>query len=914
MNAKAPLAHCEDCLLRNRTFVPPSFSQTDGPVLMAVVGEGPGRTEVIKGAPFVGPSGSLLWPALNAAGIKREKIHVTNAVLCFTGTEGVPPAAIECCKDRLMAELAECGAKYILSLGKEARKVFTDEDLPISTTRGCWVFVETEGGGKWWILPSIHPAYVLRPPNSDEQGLGGPSSAGPAFLFDIEKFARTNPRLFVPTKTRFWHYPDSKMRKWLEPDLKHHHDDAERKWLRTYCIENDIDWIEADSLPDNKAALREAAKRMVTEIINELAWLAQGSHFNVIAIDLETTGYLPHKDRILNLSMSWDVGQAMVISGGLLWQKDVKSALRRLFETEGITWVGHNGKFDMKFLLAQLGTAPTLDHDTFILHCALDERSQLMLHALKPLVSQYFDVADYEAKTIKQYLPSKKTSFANVPPPILAHYAGMDTDYTRRLWFELMAELEHEPGTKRLYTDLLMPAVRAFIPIELRGVQIDWTRLTEVLQFLEGKEWRVLERIRELTGDVMFNPNSHVQVKRVLWDEKGYTPPRIRGKTSRSTKKEVLKILADQYPKDEFLSLITDIRRYRKLMSSYVKNLYRFEDDQGRVHPVFNVTGTEVGRLSARDPAIQTIPRAYEPTGKLIRDFYVASPGYVLVHADYSQAELRCAAVLAQDEFLLEVYRNDRDLHSEVALSMYGEGYTKEQRNICKMFNFAYLYGGTQHSFAYDAGMKIKKATAWVKRYNVLMNGLATWRGTQFQILQAQGYVESPTGRRRRFPLLLDSNAADAKKAVVHAPCAGTASDMTLAGLVDAQRTAPEDVFPLIMVHDSNIAECPDGDERIAETAQALKRLMELAAKDVFDEAIPFKVDVEVGYRWGSLQPYDGTPAWRDKVEGRSLFKQTEFLARMEHEICEACGRWNPPRETRRGPSASKCLTCEEEL
>ena len=907
MNAKAHRAHCENCPLRKRSLVPPSMPEN---AVLAVVGEAPGRTEAIKKVPFIGPSGALLWGALDAVGIDRSQVHVTNAVLCFPGREAPPPEAVECCRDRLMFELVKARVKYVLALGNTALHSLVDTEEAISFARGRWTYVDhieedTEYG--WWALPTYHPAYLLR----SETGAQG----GREYLWDIEKFVKRSPEIFQETKTLFWHYPDSKMRKWLDPDLKRNHDIDEWTGLRAYCAQEEIPWIVSERLADNKVALRTAAKAMIEDIVVALDILIRGSnkqHY-YMAIDLETTGYTPYRDRILNLSLSWSSGRSLVISGGLLWQKKVKAKLIELFNAPYITWIGHNGKFDMKFLLEQLGAAPTLHHDTYVLHCALDERSRGTFHALKPLVSQYFDVADYEHETISMYLPSKKTSFANVPPSLLGMYAGMDTDYTRRLWFKLMEEVSLEPKVERMYLDLLMPACRAFIQIEMRGVKIDWERLTNVAFFLEGKADVVLERLRANVGDPNFNPNSHVQTKRVLWDEKGYSPPTMRGKTSRSTKKEVLKILANRHPEDEFLALMQDIRRYRKLMSSYVRNVHKFADDNGRVHPVFNLSGTEVGRLSASNPAIQTIPRAYEATGKLIRDFYVASPGYVYIHADYSQAELRVAAVLSQDAFLLNVYRSGRDLHTEVAISMYGPDFTQEQRNICKMFNFAYLYGGTQHSFAYDSGMNISAATTWVKRYNRLMIGLATWRKTQYALLQEQGFVQSPTGRKRRFPLLLDSNAADAKKSVVHAPCAGTASDLTILALTEAQRTAPDDVFPLITVHDSDIVECPDDDVRVAETAAHLKQLMEDAARKVFKDEIPFVVDIDVGYRWGTLVSYDGTPAWREKVDMRPLFEQTEFLERMQHEICEGCGRWNPPRESR-SEAEPKCLTCGGDL
>jgi DNA polymerase-1 len=276
----------------------------------------------------------------------------------------------------------------------------------------------------------------------------------------------------------------------------------------------------------------------------------------------------------------------------------------------------------------------------------------------------------------------------------------------------------------------------------------------------------------------------------------------------------------------------------------------------GCVHPDFLVYGTEVGRLSARDPAIQTIPRATSSEvagvqwGKMVRDLFVARPEYVWVKVDYSQAELRVAAALSGDEFLLDVFQHGRDLHSEVARAMYGDNYTYEQRMDCKMFNFSYLYGGSEHSFAADAGLPLSVAKAFVRQYNNVMKGLAAWKLEQLQKMKEQGYVETVTGRRRRIPLITHMNLEDARKSSVHAPVAGAASDLTLQSFIEVHNWGLDGVRALIAVHDEIDIEVHK--DRVKDVVPKVIRMMEEIASSAFPQ-VPWKADAEVGPSWGSI-------------------------------------------------------------
>jgi DNA polymerase-1 len=222
----------------------------------------------------------------------------------------------------------------------------------------------------------------------------------------------------------------------------------------------------------------------------------------------------------------------------------------------------------------------------------------------------------------------------------------------------------------------------------------------------------------------------------------------------------------------------------------------------------------------------------------------------VLVVADYSQAELRVFACISGELFLVGVYKDDRDLHTEVTVAMFGDGYTKEQRVQCKMFNFSYLYGGTEYSFAMDAGLNVDVARQFVQRYNELMPTGLAWKREQLRLARTQGYVETRFGRKRRFPFITQETLDDARKACVHMPCASSASDLTLLSAISLENAG---VHVVLTVHDSVIAECRYEDSK--EISELMVSTMQRMGDKYFPE-VPWKVDVSVRQRWAEPLPH----------------------------------------------------------
>ena len=377
-----------------------------------------------------------------------------------------------------------------------------------------------------------------------------------------------------------------------------------------------------------------------------------------------------------------------------------------------------------------------------------------------------------------------------------------------------------------------------------------------------------------------FNPNSPKQVAHLVYDILGAPPPKDFKLSRRSTDKGVLADLGEDYP---IVKQVIVYRRVSKLKSSYLEKFSRLADSLHRVHTELWLPGTETGRLSTIGGVpLLTIPRASDKEegqfGKIIKDCLVAQEGYVLLQADSSQSELRIGADMSGDPFLVKGYNTPGfDLHSATATALFGPNYKKEERDACKDINFAFLYGGSEKSLSKafmrrsHVGIDHERAISLVKDYMQLMSGLVAFREAQFEKLKAQGYIETLTGRRRRFPLITELNEDEARKAATNMPIQGLSSDIILIAvnelttMLDAAARAAlpggvrvggagvENCRILLTVHDSIVLEVQDNPTVISYWAILIAdRICDVASR--FVKSVPWQVECKVGNRWGSLE------------------------------------------------------------
>lgn len=783
MTAKIALARCDECPLQARPFCPP-YIPKDAEIVF--IGEAPGANEVQEGKPFVGQSGKLLGAVCTELGRDIDKAHRTNVVLCRPEGNREPTVEeADCCADRLSFELVQAQPPTLVALGKTAAESLIEGYT--MQQRGTWF----KWGGKD-VIATWHPAYVLRKPSEVS-----------ALQRDI-RMAYDGPRENVEVIFTAPEYEVIRSADELDQTLVKYAGEV------TYDLEtNNVVWYDR---PDNPA--------------------------NSILM--------------MQLAFESSCHKAFIIPDDVLYD-DPRTAqvLREMFYTRHT--VGHNAQFDNIFLRHQLGVHNAhVDFDTICAKYCLDEMPP---HGLKPVVFNRYGLPDYEKELVQTHLRSRNDEYSKVPFEDLAQYGAWDVIATRTLANDLRKELIDEGLFVWPFNAILMPAQELLTTMELRGVMVDVPYLRQVQEYLANEMDRLTHEMRSMVNVQDLNPNSTDQLAWVLWDMLGLpinTKTRVYKKTPRSTAAEAVEHLATYNPKTHarlreghpFVDLLMEYRRVAKMQSAYVNNTLDFVDVNGRVHPSGKVFGTEIGRLSFSDPAIQTIPRPGDKYGAMVRGAFIPSPGNKFAMADFSQGELRMFAALSGAEFLLDAYRNDRDIHGEVASIFYGEDYTKEHRVHAKMFDFAYIYGGNEYSFSRDAGMPLSVATNLVRKFDEAIPEGAAYRKNQFRLMVDKGYVETRFGRRRRAPLITQENVDEIRKESVHFTVASSTHDLTLLAAIQLE----DEGIPVVMeIHDSIIGDVPANDAEGA--ARRIGEVMQEKANKWFPEVV-WKTDAEAKSRW----------------------------------------------------------------
>jgi len=271
------------------------------------------------------------------------------------------------------------------------------------------------------------------------------------------------------------------------------------------------------------------------------------------------------------------------------------------------------------------------------------------------------------------------------------------------------------------------------------------------------------------------------------------------------------------------------------------------------LHTTFNQDVAATGRLSSTNPNLQNIPIRSE-LGKKIREAFVAESGNVLVSADYSQFELRLAAVLADDQQLIDDFNKDVDIHTKTASDVWHipmNEVTKAQRRAAKVINFGVLYGMSPHGLAAAANMTFMDAKRFIDEYFELRKPIREFIDKTLQQAKDEGYVATYYGRRRPTPDVNSSNfmvREGAKRAAANMPIQGTEADLMKKAMLEVEKKIEGLGEQILQIHDSILIECPS--KHAEKISHILKTEMEKIAPEL---PIKLKVDVSTGKTWGEL-------------------------------------------------------------
>jgi len=550
---------------------------------------------------------------------------------------------------------------------------------------------------------------------------------------------------------------------------------------------------------------------------------------DVLGLDTETTGLKPRTDRLRLVQIGTQekvfVFDLFALPAGVFSE---------LFAQQGVTWIGHNLKFDLGFLHAAGCALEGPLFDTMV-------ASQLV-HASalkKKEARKKHRLADVVSRELGQTLPKEEqaSDWGETLTPEQLDYAARDARVLLPL-YERFQQLLRDAKLTRAW-NIEMRCLPALAGMEQAGLPMDaaaWRALAEEHEAQQGTARAQLDALT----DAPANWNSWQQIK-AYFARQGLTLDNTTAKTLKTIKHPTAAILVEY-------------KAHQKRVSSFgAAFLEKFHDSSTkRLYPSYLQCGSDAGRMSCTKPNIQQIPSAEE-----YRKCFAAPDGRVIIKADYSQIELRIAAVVAKDTRMLKAYENGEDLHELTAAKMLKclpENVTKEERSLAKAVNFGLLYGmgapGLQDYAATTYGVAItpEEATQYRAAFLKTYPGIAKWhRRTAVQLRQDETVNTRTLANRRRLRVASYPEA-------LNTPIQGTGADglkLALAQLYEKRGLCPTARI-VACVHDEIVVEVPQADAEKA--ALWVNGIMVAAMVEIVGESVPIKVDTQIGTDW------EGTP------------------------------------------------------
>lgn len=568
----------------------------------------------------------------------------------------------------------------------------------------------------------------------------------------------------------------------------------------------------------------------------------------VIALDIESAGDIDNDTfaagRILSIAL-WNGKFGVVIPEELAETPESAELIERL--CRDCIVVCHNGTFDMPYLSKRLGINVYHHEDTLLMHFVLDNLAGE--HGLKPLARRWLRAADWDSEA-KSYL-KHGAYFENIPRDKLYRYNILDTVWTFKL-YEYFLPLLKNSG-KYDYYRYRMQVTKVLNDVQMNGVAVSLDALDELEEKYKRQCDENLVVLRQHAGED-FNPQSPKQIKDYF---------KSKGMSSPSFDSDHLKKLRREGKETEFIDALLAYRYAAKVIGSFIANVRRKVGEDGRIHPYYLPHGAKTGRLSAKGPAIQTMGR---DSG--IKRALVAAPGCKIISCDYSQAELRTVAELADDEAMIAAFQPGApDFFDDLMTKIWPEEFptieayeafkheqpktAKNRRALVKSICYGSNYGRGVPAIATALEMPIDSAQYVYDQYMGSYAGLRDW---QRRVRHSVGRKEEDNERRTKFgmtynPLFIaDANYNSTQNEALAFVPQSTANDICLNAAIKINEQVGQYGAKLIgLVHDATYVECPE--ETIEECSKMMEREMAKAATIVFNR-VPFAAEAEVGNNW----------------------------------------------------------------
>ena len=848
MRFKRTKSNCVSCPLDGNNKV---YGEGPENPKIFFIGEAPGAEEDVMKKPFVGKAGDFFNWGLHKADILRHRTWVTNVLCCrplnnkITSEDSLQ--ALECCKPGLIEELNffKHNLKVICTLGKTAMNTM-DISGGITALRGS-VF-----GEHLPTIPTYHPSYLNRMSYNKRDDSVNFKYVWISDLLKVKKISESG---------------------WIAPK------------------ENFI----------------------LSPSVNDLAgWIIDAQeNQDLIAVDIETFN---HDVDVIGLATGSEsaISIPFVIKdkGKLFsyWGNETDKVIKMieaLFFTNKLMF--QNALFDVRELLEREWKIPfrNIKHDTMLLHHAI---SPELPHDLGFIVSLYGSTPYWkgdagEAGTIERWT-----------------YNLRDCVVLHQVLPGLLEEL-HETHTDKIYLKESILLIKPIIKMMMNGFSYDekalnkWIRKLKKIQaeiildlFKVGKLpegfnlsadddvryflYNILpSKLKNLDEKLKSKKRKDTIVYKELEDkiilrdktEQIYKPKTFGRRTptgklkvdkqgrlglKRQLNNRLFSIQGFKKPTDGHKLELKNIRKLNKWLDifedyktnqKFITTYARFETgEDGKVHTSLLIHGTSTGRLASRDPNLQNPPKKISG----IRKAFIASPGCILLAADYSNLEVRVLAYEANDEVLIQALEAGINIHDLNTEQLFGltkkDPLWKSCRDATKVFFFGgTAYGGSLTEIydkvllrAPEANLSFKKFKSLIEQIEHDHPAIVEYKESITKYVKKYRKIENFAGRVR---ILMGSERDIIKQGLNYKPQSGAASIINQAtiridNILDDRNLKTK---MILQVHD----------ELLFDVVEEELEIMKVIIKTEMEKQVNFRgilrsfpVDITTGKTWGDLE------------------------------------------------------------
>jgi len=807
--------------------MPPELRGTGGVYFLS---EGPSERDDEIGKPLRDASGVMLRGLL---GSLKSVASFDQVIRDYDHYKEQPSwVAMECCRGLVTKSIEEAKPKLIVGLGiLPLQWMLNNSDMVGLRGR---VFAVKVGNHSCWFMPTYHPQHVIDKAFEGQDPIR--SKLGVCLKFDLQ---RAN-QLF-----------------------------------------EDLPPAQIDTPQQVRAGVQAFNGSGAGQLAKVLKLISEARRAPEKAVDLETFPLRPYSAgaKVLTCALSFEsTNFAFAIDHPKAgWKPDekkaIKEALRDLL-SDKTTIIAHNTPFEVEWFIYLLGK-DVIFHDvwecTMMQAHFLDERrgkrggndEQFQpnpYQALDFLVKQHFGIS---YKSLFK-LDRRHMDKADLDETLI--YNGADTKYTLRL-FKIQRTLLSNTGLRHAYDEALPRQVSVALMQSL-GIDIDQSQnkqmrrlLKSEISHIKGKISGIPEVKDYVARNKTFNPASQPEVIKIFEDYLKVGKQLINSEGKKTVDKGTLARIKHPLAKH-----IDEFRNRSKLKSTYVdvfrlgKGAFIYPDR--KIHPTCNTTFAETGRTSSDTPNNQNWPSRND---KWVRRQVVAAKGYVLVAFDYGQLEACTGAMCSKDKSFVKALWEDYDIHMEWAKraaylhpAFIGGKHMLDDKDTMKGWRsliknklvFPAFFGAAKESIAgyiLDAtGVEVPQHVnnKLFDEFWTTFNGFGNWQKRLMSGYYETGYVESPTGRRRHYPL--------GRSQAINYPIQSVACDIVCRAMCTLSAMAAETgkwyLHPIMNIHDDLTFAIPDDDKLLDEAIETIYRVMLNPSYDFVN--VPLSVSCSVGNNW----------------------------------------------------------------